>query len=210
MITSVAICIAPVMPGRVDEALHQLLDHRRVRPRLAQLNSTARFAGSSRPSAITAITPTTMNEATTQPWQGRTCRGAVQARELPARRERHRHQRRHDQQHLRHQPRRRARSAPGSTAAMIGPSTRPGTGRSPSRARRRRRGRTSAPRASCRRSRRSGTRARPPTIGRPAAARSGGRPRWRLWSGNAGRERDVRHEATITERPHARHVSAGA
>ena len=32
-------------------------------------NSTARFAGSSSPIAITAMTPTTTNDATTHPWR---------------------------------------------------------------------------------------------------------------------------------------------
>ena len=70
MITRVAICISPVIAGRVDEALHQPLDHLGLGRGFFSSTSTAMLAGSSSPSAITAITPTTMKLATTQPCFG--------------------------------------------------------------------------------------------------------------------------------------------
>src|SRR5262252_3275574 len=70
MMMSVATCITPVMPAVTTNRRISLAITAPSGLGLRISNRTAMLAGSSTPSAITAITPTTQNDATSQPWFG--------------------------------------------------------------------------------------------------------------------------------------------
>src|SRR5205807_2463741 len=70
MMISVAICIAPRTPAEYMKRFISFSITAGFGRRFLSSVSTAMFAGSSSPSAITDITPTTMKLATTQPCTG--------------------------------------------------------------------------------------------------------------------------------------------